>query len=258
MSGAPEPLVSAALARGDVRHGFFTRQGGVSDGIYASLNCGLGSGDDRAAVTENRRRAATALLGAPAPVLTAYQVHSAEAAIVTAPFTGAPPKVDALVTQTPGLVVGALAADCAPVLLADAAAGVVAAAHAGWRGALSGVVGAALEAMESLGADRKRTTVVVGPCIGQASYEVGLEFEAAFLERDAANGRYFLPGKTAEKRQFDLSGYVAARAEALGVGAVERIERDVYAAPETFFSYRMSRRRDEPDYGRLLSAIALV
>jgi len=255
---AIDPLEAAALSGEGVRHGFFTRAGGVSEGVYASLNCGLGSDDDRDAVVENRRRAGNWLTGRNAEPMTAYQIHSAKAVVVEGPFAGEPAKADALVTATPGVVVGALAADCAPVLLADRRAGVVAAAHAGWRGAIDGVVEAAVVAMEGLGARRADIAAAVGPCIGQASYEVGLEFEAAFLERSPANGRYFAPGRSAEKRQFDLSAFVAEGARALGLGAVEAVGRDVYAEEDRFFSYRRSRHRNEPDYARLLSAIALV
>mgnify|MGYP003700899229 CR=1 FL=1 len=253
-----KPLQSELLASDGVRHGFFDRHGGVSEGIYASLNCGIGSDDDRAAVLENRRRAGRHLAGRDADPLTCFQIHSATALVVDGPFKGDLPKADALVTRTPGVVVGALAADCAPVLLADRKAGVVAAAHAGWRGAIEGVVDAAVRAMEGLGATRGDIHVAVGPCIGQASYEVGLEFEAAFLERDPANASYFKPGQSAEKRQFDLAGYVADRARGLGLGAVEALGHDVYAAPDRFFSYRRSQHRGEPDYARLLSAIVLV
>lgn len=254
----PAPLTADALASEHVRHGFFTRAGGVSAGVYASLNCGLGSRDTPENVRENRRRVAAHLTGRDGLPLTAYQVHSARAVIVDRPFAGKPPQADALATATPGIVVGALAADCAPVLLADAAAGVVAAAHAGWRGALAGVVDAAVEAMESLGAERKRIRAAVGPCIAQLSYEVGLEFETAFLAESPGAARFFAPGKSVEKRQFDLAGYVADRALGLGLGAVEIVARDVYAEPESFFSYRRSRHRGEEDYARLISAIALV
>jgi len=259
MSDSPlEALASATLAGDAVRHGFFTRHGGVSQWPYATLNCGPGSKDDPDAVAENRRRAATHLAGRTADPLTAYQVHSAKAVIVDGPFPGAPPEVDALVTATPGVVVAALAADCAPVLLADRRAGVVAAVHAGWRGAVSGVVDAAVEAMESLGAQRADIAACVGPCIGQASYEVGAEFEATFLKAAPGNARYFIPGARPDKSHFDLAGYVADRARGLGLGAVEAMGEDVYAQPGLFFSYRRSQHEDAPDYARLISAIVLV
>lgn len=254
----PQPLVAETLASDSIRHGFFTRAGGVSDGVYDSLNCGLGSKDRPDAVRENRRRVAACLTGRDGQPLTAYQIHSARAVVVDKPFEGTPPEADALATATPGVVVGALAADCAPVLLADSGAGVVAAAHAGWRGAVAGVVEAAVEAMESLGADRARIRAAVGPCIGQASYEVGLEFEAAVLAASPDAGRYFAPGISSEKRQFDLSAYVADRARGLGLAGVETVDRDVYAEPDVFFSYRRARHRGEDDYARLISAIALV
>lgn len=255
----PAPVLAETLSGDDVRHGFFTRAGGVSQGVYTSLNCGLGSDDDRETVLENRRRVAHCLTGRDGAPLTCHQIHSATALVVDGPFpAGPPPRADALATRTPGVVVGALAADCAPVLLADRRAGVVAAAHAGWRGAVDGVVDAAVAAMESLGARRADIAAAIGPCIGVASYEVGLEFEATFLERDPANARFFRPGARAEKRQFDLSAYLAERARGLGLGSVEAIGRDVYAEQETFFSYRRSQHRGEPDYARLISAIALV
>lgn len=258
MTDRPRPLTSDVLDATNVRHGFFTRLGGVSGGIYDALNCGPGSSDAPDAVAENRRRAARALTGRDTTLLTCHQVHSATALVVDGPFDGAAPRADALVTAVPGVVVGALAADCAPVLLADAKAGVVAAVHAGWRGALDGVVDAAVAAMEGLGAVRADIRAVVGPCIGQASYEVGLEFEAAFLARDPATDRFFGPGVSEAKRQFDLPGYLTARARALDLGAVAAMDVDVYADAGRFFSYRRSRHNGEPDYGRLLSAIVLV
>lgn len=258
MTDTTRPIHADALASDHVRHGFFTREGGVSEGIYASLNCGLGSSDDRKTVRENRRRAARSLIETDTAPLTCYQVHSAKAVIVDGPFDGAAPQADALATATPGVIVGALAADCAPVLLADAKAGVVAAAHAGWRGAVDGVVDAAVEAMESLGARRGDIAAVVGPCIAQASYEVGLEFEETFLARDPTNARYFHPGKSVEKRQFNLTGYVVDRAKGLGLGQVGFVDADVYPDEARFFSYRRSQHRGEAGYGRLLSAIALV
>jgi YfiH family protein len=252
------PVTTKSLASERVRHGFFTRNGGVSEGVYASLNCGLGSNDDQGAIRENRRRAAAHLLGHPSDPLTAYQIHSNVAVIVDGPFLGEMPKADALVTATPGLVIGALAADCAPVLLADHQAGVVAAVHAGWRGAVTGIVDAAVEAMETLDAKRANIAAVVGPCIGQASYEVGLEFEAEFLQRNADNHAYFKPGVTPEKRQFDLSHYLVDRTKAFGLEQVEAVGIDVYPAADQFFSYRRSQHENAPDYARLLSAIALV
>lgn len=254
----PEPIMADALQAPNVRHGFFTRLGGVSQGIYDSLNCGVGSDDDKTNALLNRDRIAQALLGKPAAVLTCHQIHSAEVVVVDAPFDGLAPKADALVTRTPGIVIGALAADCAPVLLADAQAGVVAAAHAGWRGALAGVVDAAVVTMEGLGAKRGAIHAVVGPCIAQASYEVGLEFEAAFTADIPANARFFTPGARPDKRQFDLPGYLVWRTSTLGLASISATGHDVYPDAERFFSYRRSQHRSEPDYGRLISAIALA
>lgn len=239
-----------------VRHGFFTRRGGVSEGLYASLNVGVGSGDDPDRVAENRRRAAAAL--GSDTLVTCYQVHSAEVAHAASPWPGAPPEADGSVTTTPGLVLGALAADCAPVLLADPEARVVAAVHAGWRGALAGVVGEAVARMVERGADPARMTAAIGPCIGPASYEVGLEFLAAFTGADAANARFFAPGAGPRKRFFNLPAYVLARLAEAGVARAEWIGRDTYAEPDLFFSNRRAVHRGELDYGRLLSAIVLT
>jgi hypothetical protein len=254
MSALPV-LTSPLLEMAGVRHAFFTRQGGVSQGIYASLNVGLGSNDDQDAVRENRRRAA-AHFGAEA-VVTAYQVHSALAAVAEGPWPGDPPQRDAVVSATPGVVCGALAADCAPVLLVDPQSRVVGAAHAGWKGALTGVVEAAIAQMESLGASRGRIRAAVGPCIGPQSYEVGLEFLERFVADDPDHGRFFAPGAAPEKRMFDLPGFVLGRLRASGVEACEWIGRDTCAEPDLFFSNRRAFKLGEPDYGRLLSAIVL-
>jgi YfiH family protein len=237
-----------------VRHAFFTRQGGVSSGLYENL--GAGSRDDPLAVAENRRRAA-AHFGAET-LVTAYQVHSATALVADGPWPAGPPQADAVVSATHGVVCTALAADCAPVLLADPRARVVAAAHAGWRGALAGVVEAALRRMEDLGADRASITAAVGPCIGPASYEVGLEFRAAFVQADPAYGRFFQGGLSEDKRMFDLPGFVLTRLRAAGVERCEWIGQDTCADPDLFFSNRRAVRRFEPDYGRLGSAIMLA
>ncbi len=241
-----------------IRHGFFTRQGGVSEGLYASLNCGLGSGDDLDRVAENRGRA-LARLGLPAERLaTAYQVHSNRAALAeTAWPADDRPRVDALVTRTPGLAVGILTADCVPVLFADREAGVVAAAHAGWRGALDGILEATLAVMERLGAGAKSTLAAVGPAIEQPSYEVGPEFPAPFLDQDAANREFFQAAPRAGHFLFDLKGYVARRLARAGVGRVDSLAADTCAESERFFSYRRSCLQGEGAYGRLLSAIAL-
>lgn len=251
-------LTLAALNRLDgVRHAFFSREGGVSEGLYASLNCGLGSRDDPSRVTENRARAAAQLDLAAASLLTCYQVHSPEVITVEQAWTaGQGPKVDAMVTRVPGLALGILTADCAPVLLADPAARVIGAAHAGWRGALGGVLAATVGAMAKLGAEVGRLVAGVGPCIAQRSYEVGPEFPAPFLAADPANQRFFTPAATSGKFLFDLRGYVGAELVRLGIRAVHQLPNDT-CREERFFSYRRACLRGEPDYGRELSAIAL-
>ena len=255
---APPVLTSPLLAAlPSVRHAFFTRQGGVSTGLFASLNLGVGSGDDAAAVAENRRRVAGVFGVGPDALRTCYQVHSTRVVMAEADWAGERPRADAVVARRAGLVCGALAADCAPVLLVDPEAQVVAAVHAGWRGALDGVVASAVEAMVALGAKPARMVGVVGPCIAQASYEVGLEFLETFVARDAASARFFVPGVALDKRQFDLPGFVLSRLGAAGVGLSEWIGRDTCAEEDLFFSNRRAFRRGEGDYGRLLSTIML-
>jgi YfiH family protein len=249
-------IISPLLDVAGVRHAFFTRQGGVSTGIYASLNVGIGSKDDPDAVRENRRRAA-AHFGAD-EIVTAYQVHSATALVADGPWPAGPPQADAVVSATAGVVCGALAADCAPVLICDPQARVVAAAHAGWKGALTGVVEAAVARMVALGADRNRLRAAIGPCIGPASYEVGVEFLERFTHFDAAYGRFFSPGASPEKRMFDLPAFVLGRLNAAGVETCEWVGRDTCAEPDHFFSNRRAFKLGEPDYGRLLSAITLI
>jgi purine-nucleoside/S-methyl-5'-thioadenosine phosphorylase / adenosine deaminase len=250
------PLLAALPG---VRHGFFTRQGGVSEGIYASLNTGPGSGDEPACVAENRRRAAAGLGLPPEALVTGYQVHSAKVAVVDSgwppPFA---PQVDGIVTGVSGLICAALAADCAPVLIADPEARVVGAVHAGWRGALAGVVQSAVRAMVEQGADPARMFAAVGPCIGPKSYEVGLEFLDAFVAADPDHAQFFAPGARPEKRLFDLPAFVLAQLAETGVARAEWIGRDTYAEAELFFSNRRAVHRGETDYGRLLSAIALA
>jgi len=247
------PLLAALPG---VRHAFFTRRGGVSTGVYESLNTGPGSDDDPEAVQENRARAAAVFGVGPGRLLTAYQIHSAEVVTADAPWTERP-RADGVVTATPGLVCGALAADCAPVLIADPEARVVAAVHAGWRGALGGVVQAAVAAMTSLGAQPSRMVAAVGPCIGPASYEVGEEFLAAFQAGDPDSARFFSPATRPDKRLFDLPGFVLSRLSAAGVFNTEWAGRDTYAQPEDFYSNRRAVHRGEVGYGRLLSAIML-
>lgn len=242
-----------------VRHGFFTREGGVSEGAYASLNCGLGSGDDLDRVAENRARALALLDLPPDRLATAYQIHSDKVALAEAPWPADErPKADALVTGTPGLALGILTADCVPVLFADAEAGVVGAAHAGWRGALAGVVEETLAAMVGLGARIGSTVAAVGPAIEQPSYEVGPEFPEPFLAQDKANGDFFRPAAREGHFLFDLKGYVARRLAAAGVGRVESLAADTCADPARFFSYRRVCLAGEERYGRLLSAISLA
>lgn len=241
-----------------LHHGFFTRLGGVSEGLFASLNCGLGSGDELEKVRENRRRAADVLALAPEYLLTAYQVHSAEVAVVERPWSHEErPKVDALVTNRPGIGLGVLSADCGPLLFADAEARVIGAAHAGWRGALSGVAEATVEAMVSLGAERARIAAVLGPMIAQPSYEVGPEFPSPFLAADPDNAAFFEAAPRAGHFHFDLAGFILRKLEALGLAGVSRVEGDTCADDAQFFSYRRACLKKEQDYGRGLSAIAL-
>lgn len=242
-----------------VNHGFFTRNGGVSRGIYASANCGFGSKDDPACVTENRARCARRLEVDPGDLVTAYQIHSAEVAVVETPWRREDsPRADAMVTRQDGIALGILTADCVPVLFADGTARVIGAAHAGWRGALAGVVEATIDRMCALGATRARIVAAVGPAIGRNSYEVGPEFPAPFLAADAGNAAFFFPAAAPGKHLFDIKGYVAARLAASGIGEVAVLPNDTCAEDRRFFSYRRACRRGEDDYGRQISAIALV
>jgi polyphenol oxidase len=243
---------------GGIRHGFFTREGGVSEGIYASLNCGLGSADARDAVRENRARVAQSLGADPANLLTVHQIHSPRALIADAPWPGSPPDADAIVTRTPGLVVGALAADCAPVLFADPEAKIVGAAHAGWRGALSGVIEATIAAMETLGGRRERIRAAVGPAIGQAAYEVWRDFEKRFLDDSPTNVAFFQAGKDEDHVHFNLPRYCLNRLKNAGIVHSEVVELCTYSNESHFFSYRRSVHRNEPDYGRQISAIVVL
>lgn len=239
-------------------HGFFSRRGGVSTGLYDSLNCGLGSNDDPAHVRENRARVAATLGLPPEGLLTLYQIHSPEIVTVTESWGLAQgPKADGMVTATPGLALGALAADCTPILFADPEARVVGACHAGWKGALAGVAEATLDAMERLGASRGRTVAAIGPTIRQPAYEVGAEFRERFLEALPENDRWFAPGRAAGKFQFDLPGYLAARLRAAGIAALDDLDICT-CSDENWFSYRRTTHRGEPDYGRNVSAICLT
>jgi YfiH family protein len=252
------PLVSAALGPpAEIRHGFFTRAGGVSGGLYAALNCGFGSADRREAVAENRARAAAAVGARPERLITVHQTHSASALIAEDAWEpGQAPRADALATRRRGLALGILTADCAPVLLADATAGVIGAAHAGWRGAADGIVEATVAAMVRLGARAECIAAAIGPCIQQASYQVGDDMRVAVLARDAGAADCFVADGPAHFR-FDLSGYVARRLATAGVSAVERLAEDTYDDAERFFSYRRATHRGESDYGRALSVIVL-
>ncbi|MFT5486309.1 MAG: YfiH family protein [Paracoccaceae bacterium] len=243
-----------------VRHAFFTRDGGVSDGIYASLNCGAGSSDDPTRVQENKRRAAAHLELEEDRLVTLYQVHSPEVVTLTDPgqILANRPEADAMVTRTPGVALGILTADCAPVLFADAEGGVIGAAHAGWRGALGGVVENTIAAMENLGATRRGIRATVGPCIAQSSYQVGADFPDPFVEDDAGAITLFRPDGETGKHLFDLQGYVLRRLEQAGIGSLGTLDVDTYAAEDLFFSYRRTCHRGEDDYGRGLSAITLT
>lgn len=271
-----QPITHASLRP---THGFFTRTGGVSEGVYASLNCGPGSEDAPEHIAENRARCAGVFGLAPEALLTCYQIHSPDVLTVHEPFTERP-KADAMVTNTPGLMLGILTADCAPVLFADAQAGVIGAAHAGWKGAIGGVVENTLVAMEALGATRENIAAVVGPCIQQRSYEVGEEFYARFIAENPAYAHFFAPpGIEAEaaqgadreargsqgggtppekKHHFDLPGFVMHRLQAAGLKHAANLAMDTVSDEARFFSYRRKTLRNEPDYARQLSAIALT
>jgi hypothetical protein len=252
---AAEPL----SAQDGVRHGFFGRPGGVSEGCYASLNCGLGSADQPERVRENRARAAGRLGSAPVErLITAFQVHSVRVAVVEGPWpAGARPQVDGLVTRSRGLALGILTADCAPVLLADATAGVIGAAHAGWRGAKMGIVETTLAAMVAEGAKPERVVAAVGPCIGRTSYEVGPEFRDAFADEGAAVADLFDPSARPGHYRFDLSGYLARRLAGLGLKAFAVLAHDTCAEADRFFSYRRTTLAGGGDYGRQISAVML-
>jgi polyphenol oxidase len=239
-----------------VPHGFLGRRGGVSTGEVAGLNAGLGSGDEDAAVARNRALAAQAVLP-EARLVSVYQVHSPDCVTVTEPWSDAErPQADALVTAQPGLLLAIVTADCAPVLFADREAGVVGAAHAGWKGAVAGVTDSTIAAMEALGAIRSNIVAAVGPCIAQPSYEVDEGFAARFAAADPANARFFALGR-AGHRQFDLEGYVARRLESAGIGVVERLGLDTYPDPARFYSFRRATHRGEATYGRQISLIGL-
>ncbi|WP_428030738.1 peptidoglycan editing factor PgeF [Ancylobacter sp.] len=240
-----------------IRHAFFTREGGVSEGIYAGLNGGTGSRDNPDHVVENRRRMEAALGVPPGHLLTAWQVHSPDCVVVDRVW-GERPKADAVATATSGIAAAVTIADCGPVLFADPQARVVGAAHAGWKGAVGGVLDATLARMEELGARRERIVAAIGPLIRQESYEVGPDFIDTLTGLAAGNDRFLIPSARADHAMFDLPGYVAARLAALGVGTIDDLGLDTYANEARFFSYRRSTHRGEPDYGRLIAAITLV
>jgi len=240
-----------------LRHAFFTRDGGVSSGIYAGLNGGLGSNDDPQNVAENRRRMAERMGVTPHHFLSAHQIHSPDAVIASGPWAGASrPRADAIVTRTEGIAIGVTAADCGPILLADPNARVIGAAHAGWKGALTGILESTVEAMEKLGAERGGTVAAIGPMIRQQSYEVGSEFVERFIDAEADNAVFFVPSPREGHAMFDLAGFIRMRLENAGVLMIDDVGADTYS-DERFFSYRRSVHRKEPDYGRHVHAIAL-
>lgn len=241
-----------------IRHAFFTREGGVSSGVYEGLNGGTGSNDKPEHIAENRARMAAAVGVIPENFLTAYQIHSPDVVVAEKPWPQSQrPRADAIVTQVPGLAIGISTADCGPVLFADPQARVLGAAHAGWRGAFGGVIESTLAAMEKLGADRTRVVAAAGPMISQPNYEVGQELVDRFLAAEPANDRFFAPATRSGHAMFDLPGYVVARLQAAGVRHVENLAVCTYGNPAQFYSYRRSTHRAEPDYGRHINAIAL-
>lgn len=255
----PTVTSPALAALPALSHAFFTRQGGVSTGIYAGLNGGLGSNDDPEAVRENRRRMVATLGLEPGRLAVPWQVHSAEAVTTETPWVREEsPHVDGLATATPGLAVAVTIADCCPVLFADPKARVVAAAHAGWKGAIGGVLEATLLRMEELGAKRGDVVAALGPCIRQKSYEVGPDFAGRFTAEDPANARFFEPSARPGHAMFELGGYVVERLRKAGLAAVDDLALDTYSDEARFFSFRRTTHRGEPDYGRMIAAIALI
>ncbi len=255
----PSPVQSPLLtdkAGNRIRHGYFTRAGGVSEGLYRGLNVGLGSQDDRAHVEENRARVSGWFGADVTRLATVHQVHSPDAILVDAGYNGERPQADALVTATPGLVLGVLSADCGPVLFADPQAGVIGAAHAGWKGALTGVLENTIDAMVALGAAHERIVACLGPSISRRNYEVGAEFVERFVEKDPAYAAFFTPSEREGHAMFDLPGLTTKRLTDAGVTA-ENLDICTYADEERFFSYRRTTHRSEPDYGRQISAISI-
>lgn len=257
MMGA-QHITADVLTHEGVAHAFFTRKGGFSAGVYASLNGGAGSKDDPQIVAQNRLLMADTLGVAPDRLLVPYLVHSPDCVIVDGPFEAERPRCDALVTKTRGLALGVTGADCGILLFSDPGAGVVGAAHAGWKGALGGVLESTLQAMEECGASRPSIMAVLGPTIGAQSYEVGPEFQVRFVEDDARNARWFAPSANEGRFLFDLPSFIGGRLRAAGVGAFHDLALDTYADEDRFYSYRRATHRGEADYGRLVAAIALV
>jgi YfiH family protein len=256
----PDRILFSAdeLARCDgIRHGFFTRRGGVSTGIYGSLNCGPGSGDNAENVRQNRTLVAETMGVSPDRLLTLHQVHSPTAVVAGEPWRGTPPEADAIVTSTPGVAVGILTADCAPVLFCDPEARVIAAAHAGWRGALSGIVDATIAAMQGLGANRGNIVAVIGPAISQKAYEVGADYVERFLAEAPENDAFFITDESSGEPHFDLPGFVWDRLSRAGVGTIADLGFCTYCDETRLFSYRRSQHHGERDYGRQISAIVL-
>ena len=252
-------LAPSLSASPNIRHAFFTREGGVSDGIYASLNGGIGSRDAPEKVRENRARMAQALGVAATHFVTCYQIHSPDVIVATEPWTREnAPRADAIVTRVPGLAIGVSTADCGPILFAEAQTGVVGATHAGWKGALTGVLEATVAAMEKLGAERSRISAALGPMIRQPNYEVGAEFVERFTAAAASNARFFAPAARPSHAMFDLPGYIRSRLERAEIKSIEDLGLCTYADPARFFSYRRTTHRAEPDYGRHVNAIALM
>ncbi|MEH6727219.1 MAG: peptidoglycan editing factor PgeF [Hyphomicrobiales bacterium] len=259
-SFTPAPFTtSAALDGGGIVHGFFGRQGGISKGIYDSLNCGVGSDDVRDHILHNRQVLTRTLVGEDRPLITPYQIHSPDCRIVTGPWPdGEAEKCDALATSTPGIILAVGSADCGPVLFADAKNRIIGAAHSGWKGAVGGVLESTITQMETLGARRECIRAVLGPTISQESYEVGAEFREIFLERDTKNVAFFAAGTKDRHFQFDLPAYIVGRLSACGLAKVEWTGQCTYLEETAFFSYRRTTHRHEPDYGRQLAAISIT
>jgi YfiH family protein len=258
MTDLPTPITHPLLDIPGIRHGFFTREGGVSTGLYKGLNTGVGSSDDPEAVRENRARVAAAMGGTPADFAACYQIHSDIVHITDQPFGDHRPEGDAVIAvHEPGILCAVLTADCAPILIANPRAGMVAAVHAGWKGAVGGVIETTLRAMKENGAEHDQTIAVIGPTIAQASYEVDEAFEDRFLRQSSGAGQFFVTGKQPDRRQFDLPGYVMWKLERAGVGQIAWTGHDTLPDPDRFYSNRRAHLSGEPDFGRMMSVITL-